>query len=93
MTISEKADEFARGVFEQLKAAGLRVTLDVEAEKIGAKIRTAQLEKVPYMLVIGQKEAEAECVSVRHRSRGDLGVQSVAAFLGAVTKEVAERAL
>ena len=93
MTISEKADEFARGVFEQLKAAGLRVTLDVEAEKIGAKIRNAQLEKVPYMLVIGQKEAEAGGVSVRHRSRGDLGVQSVEAFLEAVTREVTERAL
>lgn len=93
MTISEKADEFARGVFEKLKAAGLRVTLDVEAEKIGAKIRNAQLEKVPYMLVIGQKEAEAGGVAVRHRSRGDLGVQSVEAFLEAVTREVAERAL
>lgn len=93
MTISEKADEFARGVFEKLKAAGLRVTLDVEAEKIGAKIRNAQLEKVPYMLVIGQKEAEAGGVSVRHRSRGDLGVQSVEAFLEVVTAEVRERAL
>ena len=93
MTISEKADEFARGVFEKLKAAGLRVTLDVESEKIGAKIRNAQLEKVPYMLVIGQKEAEAGGVAVRHRSRGDLGVQSVEAFLEAVTREVTERAL
>ncbi len=93
MTISEKADEFARGVFDKLKAAGLRVTLDVEAEKIGAKIRNAQLEKVPYMLVIGQKEAEAGGVAVRHRSRGDLGVQSVDAFLEAVTREVSERAL
>ncbi len=93
MTISEKADEFARSVFEQLRTAGLRVTLDVEAEKIGAKIRTAQLEKVPYMLVIGQKEAEANSVAVRHRSRGDLGLQSVEAFLEAVTLEVAERTL
>jgi threonyl-tRNA synthetase len=93
MTISEKANEFARGVFEKLKAAGLRVTLDVEAEKIGAKIRNAQLEKIPYMLVIGQKEAEANSVAVRHRARGDMGVQSVDAFLEAVTKEVAERAL
>jgi len=93
MTISEKTDEFARSVFDKLKAAGLRVTLDAEAEKIGAKIRNAQLEKIPYMLVIGQKEAEANSVSVRHRARGDMGVQSVDAFLEAVTKEVAERAL
>ena len=93
LTISEKTDEFARDVFNQLKAAGIRASLDDASEKIGAKIRSAQLEKIPYMLVIGQKEAEANSVSVRHRSRGDLGTQSVDAFLESVTKEVAERAL
>ena len=93
LTISEKTDEFARNVFNQLKAAGIRASLDDASEKIGAKIRSAQLEKIPYMLVIGQKEAEANSVSVRHRSRGDLGTQSVDAFLESVTKEVAERAL
>ena len=93
LTISEKTDDFARAVFNQLKAAGIRASLDDASEKIGAKIRSAQLEKIPYMLVIGQKEAEANSVSVRHRSRGDLGTQSVDAFLESVTKEVAERAL
>ena len=93
LTISEKTDDFARAVFDQLKAAGIRASLDDASEKIGAKIRSAQLEKIPYMLVIGQKEAEANSVSVRHRSRGDLGTQSVGAFLESVTKEVAERAL
>ena len=93
LTISEKTDDFARDVFNQLKAAGIRASLDDASEKIGAKIRSAQLEKIPYMLVIGQKEAEANSVSVRHRSRGDLGTQSVDAFLESVTKEVAERAL
>ena len=93
LTISEKTDDFARDVFNQLKAAGIRASLDDASEKIGAKIRSAQLEKIPYMLVIGQKEAEANSVSVRHRSRGDLGTQSVGAFLESVTKEVAERAL
>ena len=93
LTISEKTDDFARDVFDQLKAAGIRASLDDASEKIGAKIRSAQLEKIPYMLVIGQKEAEANSVSVRHRSRGDLGTQSVDAFLESVTKEVAERAL
>ena len=93
LTISEKTDDFARAVFDQLKAAGIRASLDDASEKIGAKIRSAQLEKIPYMLVIGQKEAEANSVSVRHRSRGDIGVQSVDAFLESVTKEVAERAL
>ena len=70
LTISEKTDDFARDVFDQLKAAGIRASLDDASEKIGAKIRSAQLEKIPYMLVIGQKEAEANSVSVRHRSRG-----------------------
>ncbi len=93
LTISEKADDFARSVFERLKAAGLRAGLDVESEKIGAKIRTAQLEKIPYMLVIGQKEAEANSVAVRHRSRGDLGVQGVEEFLTAITAEVRGRSL
>ncbi|GEP42946.1 threonine--tRNA ligase [Brevifollis gellanilyticus] len=93
LTISEKADEFANDVFGQLKAAGLRVTLNNDADKIGAKIRLAQLDKVPYMLVIGEKEAAAGAVAVRHSKKGDLGVQPVAEFITAVTDEVKERRL
>ena len=93
LTISEKTDDFARDVFNQLKAAGIRASLDDASEKIGAKIRSAQLEKIPYMLVIGQKEAEANSVSVRHRSRGDVGVQSVPDFLAALSTEISSRAL
>jgi threonyl-tRNA synthetase len=93
MTISEKADDFARQVHASLLAAGLRAGLDIEPEKIGAKIRIAQLGKIPYMLVIGQKEAEAGAVSVRHRSKGDLGVEKVDVFLESVTREVKERTL
>jgi threonyl-tRNA synthetase len=93
MTISEKADDFARGVFAQLNDAGIRVTFDDNPEKIGAKIRNAQLEKVPYMLVIGQKEAEAGQVAVRHQKRGDLGVKPVAEFIAELLSEVKERRL
>lgn len=93
MTISEKADDFARGVLAQLNEAGLRATFDDAPEKIGAKIRNAQLEKVPYMLVVGQKEAEAGQVSVRHNKRGDVGLKSVADFVAEVTSEVKERRL
>jgi len=93
LTISEKADAFAREVHAKLQAAGLRAGLDVEAEKIGAKIRNAQLEKIPYMLVIGQKEAEANSVAVRHRSKGDLGVKPVEEFLELITTEVRGRSL
>ncbi len=91
LTISEKVDAFADEIFAQLKAAGLRVTLNQDADKIGAKIRNAQLDKVPYMLVLGEKEAAAGGVSVRHAKRGDLGVRSIAEFLAEVTAEVRER--
>ena len=91
LTISEKVDTFAGEIFAQLKAAGLRVTLNQDADKIGAKIRNAQLDKVPYMLVLGEKEAAAGGVSVRHAKRGDLGVRSIAEFLADVTAEVRER--
>ena len=93
VTISEKADDFARQVHADLLAAGLRATLDVSSDKVGAKIRNAQIEKVAYMLVVGQKEAEAGVVSVRHRNRGDLGVQPVADFLHEVLAEIRERRL
>ncbi len=93
LTISEKVDEFANDIFAQLKAAGLRVTLNNDADKIGAKIRNAQLDKVPYMLVLGEKEAAAGGVAVRHAKRGDLGVKPIADFLAEVTAEVRERRL
>ena len=93
LTISEKVDAFADEVFAQLKAAGLRATLNNDADKIGAKIRNAQLDKVPYMLVLGEKEAAAGGVAVHHSKKGDLGVQSVADFLAAITDEVKERRL
>ena len=76
-----------------MRDAGLRVTLNNDADKIGAKIRNAQLDKVPYMLVLGEKEAAANSVAVRHSKRGDLGVKSVADFLADVTAEVKERSL
>jgi threonyl-tRNA synthetase len=93
MTISEKADDFAQAVYQQLHDKGIRATLDISSDKIGAKVRNAQLEKVPYMLVVGQKEAEAGAIAVRHNKRGDLGVQPVAEFITAVQAEISERRL
>ena len=93
LTISEKADEFAQNVYKTLNEAGVRVTLDVTADKIGAKIRNAQLEKIPYMLVVGQKEAEDGVVAVRHQKRGDLGVKPLADFLAQVQEEIKTRSL
>ena len=93
LTISEKADEFAQMVYKTLNDAGVRVTLDTSSDKIGAKIRNAQLEKIPYMLVVGQKEAEDGVVAVRHQKRGDLGVKPLADFLAQVQEEIKTRAL
>ncbi len=72
-------------------AGKLISSLDNTAEKIGAKIRNAQLQKIPYMLVIGEKEAAAQSVSVRHAKRGDIGVQTLAEFLASAQVEISER--
>ena len=80
LPITDRAADYADQVSSQLEAAGYRVEVDHRNEKIGKKIRDTQMEKVPYMLVIGDKEAEAGNVSVRHRADGDLGVMSLADF-------------
>ena len=76
----------------QLKAAGLRADLDDRQEKIGYKIREAQLQKVPYMLVVGDREVAEHQVSVRSRSGGDQGARGVGAFIEAALIEVADKA-
>jgi len=81
MPITDRQQEYAQKVHAQLEAAGLRVHLDDRKEKVNLKIREAQLQKVPYMLVVGDREAEAGTVSVRHRKHADLGVKPVAQFI------------
>ncbi len=93
LTISEKVDAFADEIYAQLKDAGLRVSLNNDADKIGAKIRLAQLDRIPYMLVLGEKEAAAQSVAVRHSKKGDLGVKPIADFLTEIQAEVKERRL
>ena len=93
LTVSEKSDAFAEEVFAKLQSGGLRTTWDRDAAKIGAKIRNAQLDKIPYMLVIGEKEAASGNVAVRHSKKGDLGVLALDAFVTSVSDEVAERRL
>jgi threonyl-tRNA synthetase len=91
--ISEKTLEYGRSLLAQLKAAGVRASLDEHNDKLGAKIRRAEIEKVPYTLVLGGKEAEAQAVSVRSRARGDEGVQPFTDYLARLKTEIATRAL
>src|SRR4051812_6629429 len=91
--ISDKVIDYARGLLAKLKSENLRASLDEHSDKLGAKIRRAELDKVPYTLVIGQKEAEANSVSVRSRARGDEGVMTTEAYLTKIKAEVATRAL
>ncbi|MBR2013644.1 MAG: threonine--tRNA ligase [Clostridia bacterium] len=87
LPISERTMEKSTEIYQQLRAAGLRVELDERSEKIGYKIREAQMQKIPYMVIIGEKEAEAGTVSVRSRHDGDLGSMPVEDFLNLI-KEV-----
>ena len=91
LPISEKFNEYANKVNQALRTAGLRSEGSFGGEKIGAKIRDASLQKVPYMLVVGEKEAEAGKVAVRHRTAGDQGQMSLEEFLQRCLQEVASR--
>ncbi len=91
LPVSEKYDDYARTVLAQLLAAGVRTELDESPEKIGAKIRRATMDKVPYMLVLGQREQESATVAVRHRTGGDRGAVPAGEFLAALTKEILEK--
>jgi threonyl-tRNA synthetase len=91
LPVSEKFADYARKVEAEFKQAGFRVGLDLRPEKIGYKIREAQLEKIPYMLVVGDKEATAGTVAVRDRVDGDLGAKPVAEVVDMLRKEVEQR--
>ena len=91
LPISERQADAAAEVAEKLKAAGLRCELDTRNEKIGYKIREAQMQKIPYMLVIGDREAESGEVSVRSRKDGDIGSMTADAFLSKALDEVAKK--
>ena len=93
LPITERQNEYARQVHQKLLDAGARVELDDRNEKLQAKIRDAQLQKIPYMLIVGGKEAEAGTVSVRHRSKGDLGPRPLDQFRADLRQEIDSRAI
>ena len=89
--VSEKSMDYATGVYEKLRAAGIRTELDHKDEKVGYKIRQAQLEKVPFMLVLGEKEAAESAITVRSRDQGDLGAANLDEFIAKVQKMTKSR--
>lgn len=88
MPISDSQIEYAKSVLEKLQSAGIRVELDDRQEKIGYKIREAQLKKIPYMLILGEKEVEAKNVGVRSRKEGDIGTMEMDKFIEKIKDEV-----
>ena len=91
LTITDRANDYAYSLREKLQALGCRVEVDERNEKIGKKIREAQMEKVPYMLVVGDRDVENGTVSVRHRAEGDLGAMSYEQFAALFTDVVANK--
>ncbi len=93
LPLSEKFSAYANKVADELRAAGFRAHLDERNEKLQAKIRDAQMQKIPYMLIVGAKEAEAGTVSVRHQSKGDLGPRPLAQFISDLRAQVDSRTI
>jgi threonyl-tRNA synthetase len=93
LPIADRHLDYARRVQQELQAAGLRTALDDRQEKVNLKIREAQLQKVPYMLVVGDREASDGAVSVRSRAKGDLGARPAAQFLADALAEIASKQL
>ena len=92
MSITDKFNGYAKQVYDELFNQGIRVKLDDRNEKIGYKIREAQVKKVPYMLVVGEKEVANNEVAVRSHKDGDLGAMKLADFIAKLQKEIKDKA-
>ena len=93
LSISEKHNSYAAEVAQRLADTGIRASSDLTGDKIGAKIRLARLERIPYMLITGAREEESQSVSVRHRDREDLGTMTLNDFVDQVCEEIRNRSL
>jgi len=93
LPITDAQHEFSRQVVDQLKAAGIRAELDDRSEKVGYKIREAETQKIPYMLIVGGKEVENNQVSLRRHGDGDIGTFSLADVIGRLRAEIDNRTL
>jgi threonyl-tRNA synthetase len=93
LPITDRQTEYARGVHKALDAAGIRATVDERSEKVNLKIREAQLQKIPYMLVVGDREQENGLVAVRNRKHADQGAKSVEDFIAEIRALIASKAV
>jgi threonyl-tRNA synthetase len=93
LPITDRQTEYAKGIQKQLDAAGIRATVDERSEKVNFKIREAQMQKIPYMLVVGDREQENGRVAVRNRKHGDLGVKTLEEFLGEIRHLIDSKAV
>ncbi|MGH7783379.1 MAG: His/Gly/Thr/Pro-type tRNA ligase C-terminal domain-containing protein, partial [Candidatus Binatia bacterium] len=93
LPITDRINEYAEKVASELKSAGFRVEANTKSDKIGAKIRDAQMQKVPYMLVLGDKELDDQTVAVRERKQGDIGAMSMERFKELITQQKLRRSL
>jgi threonyl-tRNA synthetase len=93
LTVSDKSEEYGRSVLAQMRQAGLRVNGDFRSEKLGAKVREAQLDRVPYMLVVGPRDAEQGTVSIRDLDEGPVGDLPLADAITKFREEVDQRTL
>ncbi len=93
LPISDKYEDYAQGVCRELKKAGIDATVDSRSEKIGFKIREARLDKLPYMLVVGQQEEADHTVSVRSRFAGDEGAKTLERFIADITEEIRNKTI
>ncbi len=93
LPIADRHHEYAKSVCEKYSAMGFRVSVDDRSEKIGYKIREAQLAKIPYMLLVGDKEIEDGTVSVRKRGEGDIGAKNVDEFIAGALVDVAQKTI
>ena len=91
--ISDRHNEYAQKVLGELKAAGIRAEVDVRGERMNAKVRDAQMQKIPYMLVVGDKEAAVGAVAVRLRTNENLGAKPLAEFIEHVSGIIKEKSL
>ena len=91
LPISDKYEKYAQTVLQTLKNSGIRADMDNRTEKIGYRIREAQLQKLPYMIIVGEKEANSHTISVRSRFLGEEGTKDLTSFLASIKKEIVNR--